>query len=236
MEIIIIETLYLLFIVVPALFIFLKTFNIYKFSRYKGLKYFSYAFLYLALGFFVRYIVMISKIIQGNLQTISRFDYFTMTMEFLLVLAGLFFFYSMVWQNFEKKHFNKNNISLAVIYLIGFAIAIGDSILREFILMYSSQIILFFMASVISLIKYFKKKNNFLQMYFVSMTLFMIVWIINLIAQYTIDDVPVIRLYAYFFTVAANLIILVITFKLTPKKKKKRKEKDLRSSMISWIQ
>ncbi len=216
LEIIIIETIYLMLVAAPCLFIFYRISRIYNFSSYRGLRYFSLAFLYLAFGFFIRYFVMLAKIFQGNMLTISSFGTLTLLMEYFLVLPGLLFLYSLVWQRFEKNKYSVSfSLFQSMIYVIAFLIALLDMLMNRFLVMYSSQIALFTVSAAICLARYRKNKNNAMRMYFISMVLFLIVWIINLIAQYTIDIMPIIRLYAYLFTVSACAVFLYMTIKLT---------------------
>jgi hypothetical protein len=225
-EALLLETIYLILLIIPTLFIYLKTRKLYKFSGYKGINYYSKAFLFLSIGFIIRYIVMISKILQNNFQTIQEFNIITIIMEFFLIVPGLFLLYSMIWQRFEKSHYShKFTISQLIIYFIALSIALIDMYLGNFIFMYTSQILIFFIASIISYNKYLKNKNNFLQLYFISMILFLFIWIINLIAQFTIDIIPILRVYTYLFTTATCFTLLYITINLLKEKNEKKTRK-----------
>ena len=215
-ETLILETLYLILIAGPSLYIFFKVQDLHRFSGYKGLYYFSRAFLFLAAGFVFRFVIMITKYIQGDLSTIKTFDIMTFLMEWFLIMVGLLLLYTLVWKHFEKKHvaYNWRGFPITVASIAAL-IALADILTQNFYFMYISQIIVFGTASVISLSKYLKKKNNFLQLYFISMILFLIVWIFNFIAQYTIDDFPIMRLYAYLLTVSACLVIMYVVNQLT---------------------
>ena len=216
LQIIIIETIYLLLIVIPSMTVFFRTRSLYRFSSYKGLMYYSSAFLFLSLGFLIRYLIMLSRIFEGNLDTIKDFGAHTLIMEFFLILPGFFLLYSMIWHRFEKHHYSsRHTIAQLIIYTLAIIIAASDTSIRSFYLMYASQIAVFLIASIISLKKYLKNKNNFLQLHFIAMIMFLIVWSINLIAQQTIDIIPMMRLYAYLATVAGCMILLHITLKLT---------------------
>jgi hypothetical protein len=213
-EIIIIETVYLLLVALPSIFIYQRARQLYSFSRYRGIRYFASAFLFLAIGFIFRYLVMLSRLSQGITQTIKDFGVLTLAMEFFLVLPGLFLLYSMVWQRLEKDKYS-NSYYQAGIYALAILLAAADTASGGFSFMYSSQIAAFVFASAIGFRRYKRKKSNFMQLYSISMVLFLIVWVINMFAQYTIDAVPIIRLYAYLFTVSACLLVFFITFRLT---------------------
>lgn len=215
-QILMVETIYLLLVTAPAFYIFYNIRKIYNFSSYKGLRYLSNVFLFIVAAFSIRYIIMLTKILEGDMSTIQDFDLLTLMMEFFMVLPGFFFLYSLVWRRFEKAHYSVGlNVYQLSIYALALIIAIIDTILGVFTLMYASQIILFLASSKISYTKYLKKKNNYRQMLFIAMVLFLFVWIMNLLAQYTIDIFPLMRLYAYIFTVAACMTLFFITIGLT---------------------
>lgn len=214
-NILLIETIYLAVIVFCTLAIFFKARKLYSFSSYIGLKYYSSAFLYLALGFSARYLVMLIKISKGDPGVIADFGISTLVMGFFLVLPGLFLFYSMIWKRFEKEHYSgKLRLNELLIYLIAFAIAYIDTIIQGFLLMYLSQITLFAALSFISIKRYSKHKNNYLQLFSISMALFLLVWIFNLIGQYLISLIPTLRIYVYLLTLSACIILFSITIKL----------------------
>lgn len=215
-DILLIETIYMLLLVIPSMIIYLKARNVYKFSNHKGIKYFSDAFKFLAIGFLIRYIIMIMKLIQNDFSTIKNFDIFTLMMEISLMMTGFLLLYSMTWKRFNHLNiFKKINFPIISIYVLAFIFAFIDLIIKAFYMMYISQIFVFSIASIISYKNFNKKKTSIKQLYFISMILFFIVWTINLIAQYTIDIIPTIRLYAYLFTFSGSFIILYVTLKLT---------------------
>ncbi len=207
-QILLLESVYAFFIVIPAILVYLLTGKLYHFSHYKGISYFRNSFLFIAIGFLLRYLVMLTKIFSGNLLlTIDRFGILTSMMELFLILPGFFLLYSLIWK--------RSKILLPVLIFGAITIVIVDFILQTLILMYISQMIAFFIAGIISLVHYSRNKNKIRFMYFVSMVLFLIVWTINLIAQATIEGLPIIRLYAYLITVVAVFLFLYMTIKLT---------------------
>ncbi|MFP4567705.1 MAG: hypothetical protein ACLFN8_02055 [Candidatus Woesearchaeota archaeon] len=217
-QIIGIETIYTLLIIIPSLIIYYKTNKLYNFSKYRGLKYFSNAFLFLAAGFFIRYFVIINNALTGyQHQTIQTFNTPLILMEFFLILPGMMLLYALVWQNFENKKYTKTPINTPLFFMYATAIILAtiDYLMQTLILLYSSQIILFGAATIISYKNYREKKQYFKQFYFISMTLFLIIMLVNFIAQYTINNYPIMRFYAYITTVIALAIFLYITEKLT---------------------
>lgn len=213
------ETIYTILVLAPTITIFIKTRNLYSFSGYKGLNYFSKAFLFLAIGFFFRYLATLLRIFfhDNQLNTITNFGILTTAMEFFLVLPGLLLLYSLIWKKFEKRIYKNRFLgnSETLIYLIAILLALGDYLLQSFLLMYTSQILLFMIASIVSYKKTREKKRPMMQLYFIAMVLFFIAWIINFIAQYTINMLPVLRVYVYLITVTVCFIFLYIIAKLT---------------------
>ncbi len=216
-QIIGIETLYTLAVVLPALAVFFKTKSLYNFSGYKGLKYFSLAFLFIVTGFILRFFIMLGKVSSGNvISTIDQFDLLLLGMIFFLTAGGLLLFYSLVWKRFERRSYESKpiNNTLVMVYSISILIAVFDFLNQSFVAYYSSQIIVFLTASIISYNSYVKDKKKFKQFYFISMVLFLIAMIINLIAQYTIDSYPYIRFYTYILTAIIMFIFYYVTKQL----------------------
>jgi len=176
--------LYSLAIVLICLVIVLKTNKLFKLSSHQGIRYFRNAFFFYGLGFMFRY-VLGSRLISG--QIISQNNYFIMIIlfEFFMIMAGLSLFYSLIWKKFEKTekgHFSSLfNWKMFIFYLMSIIIAVLDYLWGTYILMFSSQIILFGFASIISYINYIRKgsKHRFLKFYFIAMLLSLIVWIFN---------------------------------------------------------
>lgn len=209
----ILETIYMFLIVLPSLLIFWRIQRLYHFSKYHGMQYLSLGFLMLAAGFVARYIVMLTRL--GDAGTIQELSMLTTVMSFLIVLAGFFLLYSTIWQKMEKRHYGRTWMPIALLGALSLLVACVDQYRGTLLFMYLSQILVFSFAASVSLQKYLRKRNNYRQLYFISMTLFLFVWIINAVAQYTIDAFPFMRLYAYAFTVAACTTMLFIVIKLT---------------------
>lgn len=218
LQIISIETIYTLLIAITSLLVFFKTRKVYNFSNYKGLRYFSNAFLFIAVGFLLRYIIILQKILSGELLgTIQQTNLLLILMQFFLILPGMFLLYSLIWKKFENTKYSKKplNAPVTFIYIVSLIFAIADFLLQSFLFMYLSQILLFLIASIIAYKNYKTTKQQLKQFYFISMVLFLIARTINLIAQYTIDSFPLMRIYTYIITVVVLFLFLYITNKLT---------------------
>lgn len=208
-----IETIYLFAIVLPAFYVFLTTSKLYRFSRHRGLKYFSLAFLFFAVGYAVRFMAMLNVLyVSGNNQTLdATFSFLVLVMEIVILMPGFFLLYSLVWRKIHTKY-------LIPVYLVfALAISIIDFLSGSFLLMYITQVAIFLVASVISFKNYLARKKPFRLTMFVIMVLFLLVWIINFIGQYTIADSPIIRLPVYIMTVVIALSFLIIVRRLTKK-------------------
>jgi hypothetical protein len=229
-QMIIIETIYALLVIIPSLLIYYRTRNIFKFSGYKGLRYFSLAFLSIAVAFILRYVVMVNKISYGSiLNTISRIDIYSVFMMYFLILPSFFLLYLMFWKRIELiKYFDKNiflgyiNFPLIILSIFPIIIILFDLLIFKIynislLIFYISQIIIFLFASIFSYYNYQKKKLRFRQLYFISMVLFFIVWSLNATAQYTLDMFPIIRFYTYIITIFVMFLFLYTTIKLSKK-------------------
>ena len=219
--------MYFFLILFCSLIIFYKIRKIYSFSKYKGLRYFANGFLFLAIAFCVRFTVMLMKILEDNniTGTINEFNFFIIATEFTMVLPGLFFGYSLLWKKFEKEHYGLGIMTQIPIYILALTIALIDYFLKTLNTMYISQIILFFSISVILYyrLKQKENKNNkFMLTFFVSMILFFFIWILNFIAQYTINFAPMMRIYTYILTTITCFVMLYLIINLTKNHKKSR--------------
>ncbi|MFW6230927.1 MAG: hypothetical protein ACOC32_02795 [Nanoarchaeota archaeon] len=221
LQITIIETIYMLVIVASTSFIFWRVRKLYSFSKYKGVKYFADAFLFTAIGFLARYLLMLAKIFLRHdpMGTISHFGFLAGAMGFSFVISALFFLYVLFWKHIEQERYGKGtSLPVAFLVLVAFAVTLGGHLAGSLAVLYGCQISLFVSASIITYIRSRKakdKRSNFSQLYFISMVLLAIIWTGNAAAQYFIDAIPTLRLYLYAMTIAVNLLLAYITFTLT---------------------
>lgn len=219
---ILIEIIYTLLVIFPCFFVFLKTCKIYRFSHHTGLRYFNLAFLFFTIAFLFRFGTIYYSIYMtaDALGTIATTGLIRFILEFLTIIPGIFLLYSMLWKNFEKSNlFSK--IRMPFLVTLALIISAIDVYRGSFLFMYVTQIVIFSYASLVSFANYHnsklssKNKKNYKKMFFLSMFLFLIVWIVNFIAQYTIDRYPILRIYAYFITVVICYLFLYITHNIT---------------------
>ncbi len=188
--------------------------DVFNFSSYKGLSYVKNAFLFFAVAFFLRYLVMLNRLFAGDFTgTIADFNALLFLMIFFMTLPGFFLLYSLVWKKFETKKYSSKplNLQVSMIYLLAVIIALADYLSGSFIFMYASQIIAYAIASIIAYKNYVSDKKLLKQFYLLSMLLLLFAMILNFIAQYTIDTFPVMRLYTYALTILVILVFLKIS-------------------------
>jgi hypothetical protein len=181
------ELLYSFVICAICMTIVFKTDKFYRLSLHQGIRYFRNAFFFYGIAFVGRYLFGLLSDISFSYVFIAQTFF-----EFFLVMAGFFLFYSLVWRKFEseKAHYLTSLVNSKVLgfEIVALIIAVLDSIGQTYYLMFFSQIIVFFCASIIAYSNYVKKdrkKHKFLKFYFVAMLLELAAWILNyLVAAY----------------------------------------------------
>ena len=209
---IVIETIYMALIVISSIWIFFSTMRLYHFSKHRGIKYFGGAFLFLAITFLIRYVLMVYNIvIKSNHGTLTTGNPLIILMEFSAVISGAFLVYSQIWRKIKVK----NHVRVKRLMILGaLIVSLADFFSNTLLLLYVVNIALFLFGSFVCYRKYMEKKGPYRKTFFVSMVLFFLVWVVNLIGQYTIDTVPAIRMYVYIITVGICTTFLVMVKKL----------------------
>jgi hypothetical protein len=183
----VLELLYAFVICTICMIIVFKTDKFYRISLHQGIRYFRNAFFFYGIAFVGRYLF-------GLLLDVS-FGYIFLAQvffEFFLIMAGFFLFYSLVWKKFEssKAHYLTSllNSRIMIFELVALIFAVMDAAWQTYYLMFFSQIVIFFFASIIAFSNYVnkdRKKNKFLKFYFIAMILELGAWILNyLVAAY----------------------------------------------------
>jgi hypothetical protein len=175
----ILEFLYTLIIVAICLAIVFKADRFVRLSSHQGIRYFRNAFLFYGLAFSMRYVLGIFYDFSLNHLGLIRGIF-----EYSLVMAGFFLLYSLIWKKFEFSKLDKNtslfNGKVIIFHLIAIIISVADVLFGNYYFMFSSQIMTFFFASIISFFNYRKRKQyKFPKFYFIAMLLGLIVWILN---------------------------------------------------------
>ncbi len=179
----ILEVLYALAVGLICAVIVVKTDKFYRLSLHQGIRYFRNAFFFYGVAFIVRYIFGLLSDLEFESVFIVQIIF-----EYLLVMAGFFLLYSLVWRKFEsgkEEYFSSLfNAKIAVFHLMALIIAVLDEAWRTYYLMFISQIAIFFFASIISFANLRKnsKKHSFQKFYFAAMLLGLVAWTLNLLA------------------------------------------------------
>jgi len=180
------KLLYGMIITLICIVIVLKTDRLFRLSLHQGIRYFRNAFFFYGLAFITRYFLGAFAFYKNPL---IGFQTVKFIFEFLLITAGFFLFYSLLWKriesdqedNFKSSLFNKK---LFIFYAMAIIIAFLDHLWFSYVFMFISQIILFFCLSIVSYMNYRKKgiQHKFLKLYFIAMIFSLAAWILNAIS------------------------------------------------------
>jgi len=210
-----IKIVYALIIVIICAMIVIKTDRLFRLSLHQGIRYFRNAFLFYGLAFLIRHIVLISFAGIVNYYSITKILF-----EFLMIMAGFFLFYSLLWKRFEVVDSNYSssllNPIIILFYILAFIISILDYLWNSFIFMFFSQIVLFEIISIISYLNYSKGKEiNFLKFYFIAMILSFSAWILNAIVAFYLDWNKGVLMGIYIINIIVFLLFLYGIIKVT---------------------
>jgi len=181
----VLEILYMLLISSICLIIVSKTDRFFRLSSHQGIRYFRNAFLFFAVGFLFRYIYGLFADFSLNYSEIVRGMF-----EYSLAMAGFFLLYSLIWKKFEFSKRDDTtslfNGKIIVFHVIALIVAALDILWGNYYFMFSSQIITFFFASIISFMNCKNiKSKKFSKFYFIAMVLGLSAWVLNfLVATY----------------------------------------------------
>jgi hypothetical protein len=149
----------------------------FKISDYQGLRYLRNSFFFYGTALIIRFII-------GT----ENYPFMNFFYEFFLVVASFSLFYSLVWKFLGpiKNYHSLFNLRMSLFYLVSFFISSVDFFLKTSVLLYSSQIIIFFLMGCISYKNYLKDKNQnlFLLFYFIAMCLGFFIGAFNLYFSY----------------------------------------------------
>lgn len=208
---------YGLLITLICFFIVLKTHKLFKLSQHQGIRYFRNAFLFYGIAFFLRYIIGFFHFPTQEGFVLNLF------FEFFLIMTGFFLLYSLIWKKFESlgKTYKSSlfNSIVIVFYLMSLSIALADFFWKNYYFMFTSQILIFFLLSVISFNNYFNddKKAKFLKFYFIAMILTLTTWILNALASLIFEWNKGILINIYLVNLIIFMLFLFGVIKVTKK-------------------
>lgn len=208
---------YALIIGIVCFFIVLKTDRLFRISLHQGIRYFRNAFLFYGLAFIIRYFIGAQYFYGKNYSFIIKGAF-----EYLLIMAGFFLLYSLLWKKFEGSRSDYSslfNSRIFLFYLMAFILVFLDYLWRTYYFMFFSQIILFLYASIISYLNYKKngKKYRFLKFYFMAMMFSLAAWLLNSIAALYLEWNQGVLMGVYLLNIIIFLLFLYGVVKVTRK-------------------
>ncbi|MFT4305191.1 MAG: hypothetical protein ACMXX8_03785 [Candidatus Woesearchaeota archaeon] len=212
----ILELIYTSLIIIPSLLIYFKTRKLYIFSKYENLRYFSNAFLFFSLAFFVRFIYFTAQNFKQSLfsEILLYNNYLLILFEFLFLLPGFYFLISLLYKKIIKLKKVYQYYIWCFSIILFLLISVIDYFFITFLFMYILATIIFFLNTLISYKNYLNKKSLYGQIFSISMMLILISWILNFATQNLVHQYPIIRYYIYLINVTALIIIFYIVNKL----------------------
>ncbi len=212
------EVLYAFIICLICVIIVLKTDRFYKLSLHQGIRYFRNAFFFYGIAFVVRYILGIFSDFSMDYTYILKVMF-----EYLIVMAGFFLLYSLLWRRFEseKEEYLSSlfNAKIAIFHVMALVISVLDFLWQTYQFMFLSQIIIFVYTFGISFNNYknYGKQHKFLKFYSVAMLLSLAAWILNTLAAAFFEWNPGILIDVGVINIIFFLLFLYGVIKFTQK-------------------
>jgi hypothetical protein len=210
------KVVYALIISLICTFIVLKTHKFFHLSLHQGIRYLRNAFFFYGLAFFTRYILGAPYF--ANSMGILYGNVMDSLFQFFLATGGFFLLYSLIWKKVDtKKHFTSLwHTNLLFFYTLAIIITVIDKVWLTYSALFFSQIVVFLIASIISLFNYFEnKKAKFLKFYLVAMIFSLAAWILNALVAIFLNWNQLILISTYLLNIIVFLIFLYGVFKST---------------------
>ena len=202
------------FVCGASLIVFVKSKNMYKLTHYRGLKIFSYAFLYMLLGYLANFVMYYVKDVL-DIKFYKNYIYYIYLGDFiafsLITISALLLVYSLVWKDIERHSFISSrsvfNNKLFVLNVLGLIVG-GLSSYYSVNIMFAIIIISLGYASLLAYFNYIKNRQNkarkFPQLYFIVLFLSFLISL----GHFLIFFIPMIKYYVYLITMVVFLVIL----------------------------
>lgn len=212
------EFIFSLIVVITCGLIYFRARELYSLSSYKGIKYFSYAFLFFGIAFLSRIILRIFAIVIFGFR--NPFDFLFFNLGYLIFLyaglmAGFYLIYSSLWKHLKNPEeiewlFHPIAATIAAVFII--------------FLFGSETLIFLFLVFVISIILAYsseksskeRSKGNLGKLYILYILLF-IAFIANALANFLIRISDEVSIVLYTISAVLFLIILYRVIKATKK-------------------
>jgi len=170
------KLVYTLLVGLFCLIIVLRTHKLFKISSHQGIRYFRNAFFFYGFGFVARYILGTASPYVNNPQVFLSIT--RVIFEYSIAMAGFFLMYSLLWKRVEGSKSSLFNSKVSIFHALALIIAILDLIWGSYYFLFISQIAIFSLAFIMSLIG--GSKKGFLGLYIFVIALNLISWIVNL--------------------------------------------------------
>ncbi|MBT3464056.1 hypothetical protein HOD20_02735 [archaeon] len=213
-----VETGYSIFVILISLVIYFRTRHMYKLTEHKGIKYFSYTFLFFAIAYLFRFVSRILFRLIFDPTTIRSFPreylrFGDLIFIYASVMSGLFLLYSVIWKKIKLKE------KTVILFFNIFAIIamLFDFFLRNPFIHISMITILFFATVIISFNK--SKKSKKKHPFYVAYVLIFLIWILNLISIEISKFLHELRFGIYVVSCVIYILILLRVLKINKKKK-----------------
>jgi hypothetical protein len=204
-----VELIYSFVIVICSLMVYYATKEMYDLSSYKGIKYFRNAFLFFAIAYFFRYIIMFLLVLfdlKEIFEVSPRFIGFASLFIFLYAssMAVFYLLYSVMW-----KKWNHSKLKIYLFNFLAWIIALIGSIFRGIEVSFILNIALLLFAAFILLVAYKDSKNKQKgKSLFIIYLLLFIFFILNVINILIPKFFQIYQLLIYLISIFVFMIIL----------------------------
>jgi len=170
------EFVYTLLVVILCLLIYFQTKEIYSLSKYKGIKFFRSTFLFFALAYIFRFLILLFQlvVVNVNLHIPGRvlMPYSLLFTSYLSTMAIIFLIYSVIWKRLKIKNF------VAWSNLVALGISIYSFLTHSHTALIIAQSVLLLGGLVITFFAY-RKAKKLPKMFTVYLLIFFF-WVLNL--------------------------------------------------------
>ena len=187
---------YTLIILVCCAIIAYRVNMLYRLSNYKGMRYFRNSFIFFFLAFLFRYIWKLDISLIHN--------YALFFFIYTISMAGFYLAYSLVWKNFEKYKIQKE----IMLHGIAVIIAVSDLYLGRMYFMFITQFAVLSYAIIISYSNYKQSGTAMSQLYFITLSLALIGYIVNFLNNII---APLFQIFTYYvYAITAGMFVLFL--------------------------
>ncbi|MDD5253628.1 MAG: hypothetical protein PHG05_00810 [Candidatus Nanoarchaeia archaeon] len=210
------EIIYSFILIVSSLMIYAKTKEIYNLTADKGIKYFRQAFLFFAIAFFSRMIILflfnlfgISRVFDFSPRAVGLIS--SIFFVYISTIAIFYLLYSLTW-----KKWDPDSKLVWLIYLVTLIITFIVISTRNGFILLIFQLGLSLIALGISYLRYLKsKKNKHLRNNLIIYALLFIFWTVNTIQLFIPAFLGMFKILIYLISIATFLSIFYAVIKRT---------------------